>query len=70
MAATDLPPDREKALERIAQGWGRIPTQAHPDCICNKPIPGTVDPRWEDHEGNPVPKRGQKKDCPLHGDKA
>lgn len=30
----DLPADREKALEAIADGWTRTPTTAHPDCLC------------------------------------
>lgn len=34
---SDLPQDREKALERIAAGWGRTATSAHPFCICGKP---------------------------------
>lgn len=34
---TDLPTDREKALEAIAAGWGRTATAAHPLCVCGKP---------------------------------
>lgn len=29
--------DREKALDRIAAGWGRTATAAHPLCRCGKP---------------------------------
>lgn len=34
MTARELPADWEKALEAIANGWGRTPTTAHPDCLC------------------------------------
>lgn len=32
-----LPDDREKALEVIANGWGREATAAHPHCTCGQP---------------------------------
>lgn len=32
----ELPADREKALEAIAGGWTRMPTNAHPDCLCGR----------------------------------
>ncbi len=31
-----LPDDREKALAAIANGWGRVATTAHPNCLCGK----------------------------------
>lgn len=34
----DLPQDREKALEKIAGGWGRTATTAHPLCRCGKAV--------------------------------
>lgn len=34
-----LPDDREKALEAIANGWGREATPAHPLCTCQQPTP-------------------------------
>jgi hypothetical protein len=33
-----LPDDREKALEAIANGWGRTATSAHPLCVCRKTV--------------------------------
>lgn len=36
----NLPTDREKALAKIAGGWGREATAAHPLCTCGKqPLP-------------------------------
>lgn len=36
--ADSLPQDREKALEAIANGWGRSATAAHPLCRCGQRI--------------------------------
>lgn len=59
-----LPTDREKALEAIANGWGRDATTAHPDCTCLVPVkvvgendtPKTVQ----------LPTRDSRRACPVH----
>lgn len=50
-----LPLDREKALEAIANGWGRTATAAHPDCTCNR------------HPFDSHAEREGRRTCPMHG---
>lgn len=52
----ELPQDVEKALEALANGWGREPTFAHPDCNCIAEAQRRMDGRAYD--------RGEP--CPVH----
>lgn len=60
-----LPTHVQRDLDRAAQGIGRTPTAAHPDCICGKPT-GEVSTTWVTFAGDPAPIRHTKDDCPQH----
>lgn len=62
---SDLPLDTEKRLEKVAGGWGREPTPAHPLCVCGKPT-GKVSAVVVDDQGKPAPIRGTRATCPVH----
>lgn len=66
----ELPADREKALEAIANGWTRQPTHAHPDCICmvSETHIVWVGCWWDDNRPQAQARRPQpKRPCPIHG---
>lgn len=64
----ELPADREKALEAIANGWTRQPTTAHPDCLCAGRAQFTPIKFIESPNAKIWVQRGWTKTvpCPLH----
>ncbi len=61
-----LPAHILRALDAVVNGPGRVPTTAHPMCICGD-LTGEVSPHWVYEEtGEPIPLRYDKADCPIH----
>lgn len=70
MIGDDLDPAVYAALTRIAEGRGRTPTYAHPDCICGTVIRTTcwrcgANPDTDCHHGRGAT-IARHRDCPIH----
>lgn len=65
----ELSNDTQTALEQIANGWGREPTLAHPDCLCGRRS-GYLDVGYYEFQGrvyvHPRPTGIKYWPCPVH----
>lgn len=63
---SELPADREKALDAIANGWSRTPTLAHPECLCGRAE--RTDFEWRELCGDWFTARRRRVviPCPVH----